>query len=93
MTPIESEIRGFLCQSFFFGKEGDSLPLNESLLDMGIIDSTGVLEIASFMEERFNIVVTDEEFLPEHFETIEGMVAFVARKTEAEKQEEERRVA
>lgn len=87
MTPIEREIRQYLSESFLFGKEGDTLPANESLLDMGVIDSTGVLEIAGFMEEHFNVNVVDDDFLPENFETIEGMVSFVERKSRADPKE------
>ena len=47
---------------------------------MGIIDSTGILEVIFFLEENFGIKVEDEEMVPENLDSIDNLVAFVARK-------------
>jgi acyl carrier protein len=51
-----------------------------SLLDSGLIDSTGILELVSFLESEFGIQVQDEEIVPENFETVKNVAAFVATK-------------
>jgi acyl carrier protein len=55
-----------------------------SLLEEGLIDSGGLLEVVLFLEERFDIMILDEEVIPEHFESICCMEAFVVRKLGAQ---------
>jgi acyl carrier protein len=59
-----------------------STPLSddESLLDRGIIDSTGVLEVVGFIEAEFGITVLDEEMLPDNLDSIARIAAYVRRK-------------
>ena len=52
---------------------------DESLLDAGVIDSMGVLELVDFIDERYGIAVREEELVPENFGSIAGIVAFVQR--------------
>jgi acyl carrier protein len=49
-------------------------------LDQGIVDSTGVLEVVTFLEEKFGIVVGDSEMLPENLDSLKNLTAFVERK-------------
>lgn len=80
--PLEtyrSEVRDFLLSNFYIA-EASSLEANTSLLDQGIIDSTGVLEVIGFIEETFGITVEDSELLPENLDSIEGIARFVVRK-------------
>lgn len=56
---------------------GDS----DSLLDAGIVDSLGILDIVAHLEERFGITVGDEDLNPENFDTVDALAAFVASKT------------
>jgi acyl carrier protein len=51
-----------------------------SLLDSGVIDSLGVLDIVSFLEESFGVKVGDEELTPQNFESVGALARFVARK-------------
>jgi len=76
----EERIQRFVETSF--GGKGGSTPIlpDTSLLDSGLIDSTGILELVSFLEESFGIELTDEEVVPEHFETVRAIAAFVASK-------------
>ncbi|HTP25023.1 MAG TPA: acyl carrier protein [Anaeromyxobacteraceae bacterium] len=73
-------IRDFIKKNFFVS--GD-LRENDSLLDRGIIDSTGVLEVVSFLETEFGIVVLDQEMLPENLDSIVRIAAYVDRKRAA----------
>jgi acyl carrier protein len=78
-TPTP-EIREFIINNFLFGEGGDKLKDDESFLDSGIVDSTGVLELVGFLEERFKIAVDSNELLPENLDSVERVSAFVQRK-------------
>jgi acyl carrier protein len=76
---ITEQVRNFVTKNFYV-PEPQTLADNASLLDMGIIDSTGVLEVIGFLEETFGITIEDDEMLPENLDSIERISAFVARK-------------
>jgi acyl carrier protein len=59
---------------------GTEVTTETSLLDSGLIDSTGILELVSFLESEFGIRVEDEEIVPENFETVTRIAAFVDSK-------------
>jgi acyl carrier protein len=73
------QIRGFLSSNFYISDAG-ALEDSTSLLDQGIIDSTGVLEVIGFLEETFGITVEDSELLPENLDSIDGIARYIARK-------------
>lgn len=77
---IGSEIRDFVVTNFLFGK-GDDLRDDESLLENGVIDSTGVLELVSYLQERFDMRIEDDEIVPANLDSIRNLVDFVGRKT------------
>ena len=80
--PIETyrkQVRDFLVSNFYIA-EANLLEVDTSLLDQGIIDSTGVLEVIGFIEETFGITVEDSELLPENLDSIEGIAQYVVRK-------------
>jgi acyl carrier protein len=64
----------------FYIAETNLLEVDTSLLDQGIIDSTGVLEVIGFIEETFGITVEDSELLPENLDSIERIAQYVIRK-------------
>ena len=66
---VERQIRGFIIENFLFGESENGLKDGDSLLEQGVIDSTGVLELVSFVEQTFDIKVEDEELIPENFIT------------------------
>jgi acyl carrier protein len=76
---IEAKIRHYILESLMFTDDGSRLPNDASLLDRGVIDSTGVLEIVMFLEEEFAIKIKDSEMLPENFDSVNNLVAFVQR--------------
>lgn len=78
MGVVES-VRGFITSNFYVADPaafGDEV----SLLDSGVVDSTGVLEVVSFLEDQFGIQVKDDEMLPENLDSIAKITAFIARK-------------
>ena len=76
---IRDTIRVFITTNFYVA-EPSALEDETSLLDQGIVDSTGVLEVVSFLEKTFGIRVEDEEMFPENLDTIERIASFVAKK-------------
>ena len=76
---IKPQIRAYVTKNFYI-PDGSALSDNASLLDRGVIDSTGVLEVISFLEETFSIAVLDNETLPENLDSIDRIAAYVERK-------------
>jgi len=83
-TQLESAIRRFVVDTFLFGKGGETLGDQDSLLDRGIIDSTGVLELVAFIEGDFGITVDDDDLVPANLDSIAGVAAFVRGKQSAQ---------
>lgn len=81
-TDLELEIYKFIVDNFMFG-QADGLGYDESLLQRGVIDSTGVLELLAFLEENFKITVNDDEVIPANFETVSGLAIYIQSKLEA----------
>ena len=77
---LKKQIRDFVTANFYVADPA-SLEDRTSLLEHGIIDSTGVLEVIMFIETTFSVAVDDSEMLPENLDSIEHIAAFVARKT------------
>jgi acyl carrier protein len=76
---MRAKLRKFI-ESNFYVPEGEPLPDDGSLLDRGVIDSTGVLELIGFLQDEFGIEVKDEEMLPENLDSIAKLDAYVATK-------------
>jgi len=76
-VDAETAVRGFVERNFLSRKGKKTLSNDESLLDSGLIDSTAIFELVGFLEKEFNIEVQDEDIVPEHFETVNNLVAFI----------------
>lgn len=80
MTEYTQQVRGFIFENFLFDAESDSLGNDDSFLDQGIIDSTGVLELVEWLEDTFAITVDDEELIPENLDSVNRLARFIASK-------------
>jgi acyl carrier protein len=80
--PTLDLIRHFITQTFYVP---DDIHLTDdtSLIDSGVVDSTGMLDVILFIEDEFAIQVTDRETTPQNLESITRIAAFVDRKTAA----------
>ncbi len=76
----KQKIRQFIVETFLFGDTDVELSDGDSLLDSGIVDSTGVLELVAFIEDEFDVEVRDEELVPENLDSLDQLAAFVDRK-------------
>jgi acyl carrier protein len=72
-------IKAFILEHFP-SVRGRSLRNDDRLLENGILDSLGVLDLVAYLEREFQMVVSDDELLPEHFESIDRLTSFVDRK-------------
>ena len=79
MEQVKLSIRSYITENFLFGA-GRGLDDATSLLDTGVIDSTGVLELVAFLEKHFAIKIGDEELLPDNLDSIAKIAAFLSRK-------------
>lgn len=77
---IRKKLRDFVTETFLVGDESDNLNDSESFMQSGIIDSTGVLELASFIEQQFAFTIEDDEMTPGNLDSIDSLVSFVSRK-------------
>jgi acyl carrier protein len=74
-------LKEYIVGNFMSSAEDKSLREDVSLLEEGIMDSTGVLDLVMFIEETFGIQVKDEELVPENLDSVDKLVAFVEKKT------------
>ena len=76
---LREQIRNFILENFLLENPEDLVD-DESMLEKGIIDSTGVLELVGFIESTFEIKVEDEELIPENLDSIKNIVGYLERK-------------
>jgi len=82
LSETKEKIKTFIVENFLFGSE-DGLKDETSFLEEGIIDSTGILELVTFLEEKFSITIEDEELVPENLDSINNVTTFLERKIAA----------
>jgi acyl carrier protein len=80
MSTIKDQLRTFLATSFFLDPARPALKDSDSFLEQQILDSTGFLELITYVEETFAIRVADTEMLPENLDSLEAVEAYVKRK-------------
>jgi len=79
MQVKSEKIRQFIIDNFLFGQQAQ-LSDSASFLENGIIDSTGMLELISFLEEEHGISISAEELIPENLDSIDRITGFLERK-------------
>ncbi len=81
-THIRSTLRVHFIENFLLGDE-QGLGDDTSLIDAGVLDSTGAIEIVAFLEAEFGITVCDHEIVADNLDSIARIEAFVGRKRAA----------
>lgn len=76
------DINKFIIENFLFGDE-NNLKNEDSLLENGIIDSVGVLEVISFLEEKYEIKIEDDDMIPDNLDSINNINEFLSKKLSA----------
>ena len=79
MRKMEDELRRFVVDNFLYGRDS-RFSDNESFIEMGIVDSTGMLELVGFLEKNYGIEVHDVDLIPQNLDSITLLVQFLRRK-------------
>lgn len=80
MAEIKGTIIEFIRENFIMGRSDTKLDPDESLIESGVMDSTGVLELVEFLETTYDIQIDDEELIPENLETLNNIVGYLKTK-------------
>ncbi len=80
MSAVNSKVREFIEDNFLFRDDRAELADTESLLDAGLIDSTGILELVAFLETEFSIQMADAEIVPDNLDSVDTIVRYVEGK-------------
>lgn len=77
LSLIRQQIHEYIVTNFLF--DGSSTPLDndEPLVERNIIDQTGVLEVALFIEETYGVQVDAADAIPENFDTVNAIANYV----------------
>ncbi len=80
-TAVKDELLNFIMENFIAGRNSErnsvELSPDDSFIDNGIIDSTGILELVMFIEEKYSIQVEDDELIPENLDSINNLISFL----------------
>ena len=80
---ILEKLRNYILENYLFTDDQSALQNDDSFLEKGIIDSTGILEVIYFIEDEFAIKVEDDDMIPENLDSINNIVTFVNNKKSA----------
>lgn len=78
-NPTEAAIRSFLLEDVLYDRELRELPLDENLLEKGLLDSLAIFKVVTFCEEQFGVTIPDQDVLPDNMESVRTIAALVDR--------------
>ena len=79
MSDVKKATKEFIIENFLFGND-EGFGDDTSLMEEGIIDSTGILELIEFLEEEYSIIIEDEEMIPENLDSLNNVVVYMSKK-------------
>jgi acyl carrier protein len=82
VSDISSRIREFISGELMFEDKTAALTEDTPLLG-GVIDSLGLMQLISFIEEEFDVAIDDAEVTTDNFRTVADIEQLVAQKVEA----------
>lgn len=85
---VRADLRRYVLENHLFTDDDAALKDGDSFLETGVLDSTGIMELILFIEETFQLKVTDDEMVPENLDSIDSLVAYVERKQQAQQAEQ-----
>ena len=77
---VKQQVRDYIAENFMFSSNGFEMNDDESFLEAGVVDSLGVLELVTFVEETFAVEVLGEEIVPDNFDSVDNLAAYIERK-------------
>ena len=84
MNPSKEKIRSYIAENILFSDNGYPYPDDASFLEEGIVDSMGIMELVMFVEENFGITVDDDDLVPDNFDSVSRLAAYVTQKSSPE---------
>jgi acyl carrier protein len=76
---VEASVRRFVVHNLMMKKDENLISYSDALLEKGIIDSWGIVELVEFLRKEFNVTVDDADILPENFASIQSIAALVRK--------------
>ena len=83
MQDVKQTVRSYILDNFLMGDSGAKLTDEQSFLENHIIDSTGFIELVTFLESHYGIQIQDEEMIPENLDSLNAIAQFVGAKKSA----------
>ena len=80
MVDIKQDVREYIINNFLFGDEENSFNDDDSFMENSILDSTGILDIILFIEEKYGIKIEDNEILPQNLDSLNNLEKFIKTK-------------
>ncbi len=78
---VKDRIRNFILETVLAGSRSNGIADDDSFMDNGIIDSTGILELVAFIQDEWNVEVRDSELIPDNFDSVAKLSSYISRKT------------
>lgn len=78
---IEAQIKDYIAKNLLFSEDGYSYSDDTSFLQEGIVDSVGIMELVAFVEDQMGVQVEDQEIVPDNFDSVSRLAAYVRRKS------------
>ena len=79
MNAVVAKVREYIVENYLFGDD-ENLKDDSEFMEEGIIDSTGILELVTFLEDEFSITVEDDELIPENLNSFKNIGSYLANK-------------
>ena len=83
MDDVKKQLRDYIVDNFLFGDTDTKFTDVDSFMELGILDSTGILDVILYLEENFDMKVEDDELIPENLDSIDNLSGFIIRKKTA----------
>ncbi len=80
---VQDQLREYIVTQFMYDQANARLDVDDDLLNQGIVDSMGILQVVNFMEEKFGVRVADDEITPENFRSLRALTEFIMQKRNA----------
>ena len=79
-SNVKIKLKEFLISNFLFSEDAVQFSGEDSFLEKGIIDSTGILELIEYLEDSYSIAIEDDELIPENLDSMNNVETFISRK-------------
>lgn len=82
-TTYREKLRRFILENYLFSDDPGLLDDDDSFMDKGILDSTGILELIFFLEEEFKVQVSEADMVPENLDSVSSLLQYLGTKAAA----------